>query len=360
MTVDIKTLRNEFSQIDMTPFMVTKVAGKKELKYIPWQAVIFVAQRLGHDVSYGLIGQDYVNADGITEHSLYLRDTYSKTGTVYVWVEVDDIRREGMLPILDDDNRPVIDPTTFQIDNAKQRCMVKIMAIDFMLGHQAYGDDTIISGLGIEYKPFTDLVGKPNKSKETSKVQEVVQEKKEEKVEEPKPKTKRGRPRKQAEAKLTEPSKLVELDTRPLSEVPPKIPEVFQDEPEIPQVEPAPQEVAPVQEPTPQEPEFVTEEKIKRLEDGTIQITIDDIKNRDVTDANGSVRFIRSGICPTCGKVMHQHTLGNVTRWVHAERYASGETKVCFGLGIGVDIPDNQPIVYVENIAPETNNDIPF
>jgi len=65
-----------------------------------------------------------------------------------------DVKRNMWLPVLNHQNKPIKDPNSFDVNNAKMRCLVKCLAM-FGLGHYIYAGEDLPEATGSLDSPET-------------------------------------------------------------------------------------------------------------------------------------------------------------------------------------------------------------
>jgi hypothetical protein len=115
----------------------SKTMDKGGLTYLPWnQAVTYM---MDHYPEYK------VKWHGTTDENNVTRDvTYYEGGTAMVncTVTIGDVKRECWLPVMDYRNKAIAHPSSRDISDAKQRCLVKCFAL-FGLGIYIYRGDAV-------------------------------------------------------------------------------------------------------------------------------------------------------------------------------------------------------------------------
>jgi hypothetical protein len=115
----------------------SKTMEKGGLTYLPWnQAVTYM---MDHYPEYT------VKWHGTTDENNVTRDvTYYEGGTAMVncSVTIGEVKRECWLPVMDYRNKAIAHPSSRDISDAKQRCLVKCFAL-FGLGIYIYRGDAV-------------------------------------------------------------------------------------------------------------------------------------------------------------------------------------------------------------------------
>ena len=115
----------------------SKTMDKGGLTYLPWnQAVTYMMK---HYPEYTVKWQ------GTTDENNVTRDvTYYEGGTAMVncSVTIGEVKRECWLPVMDYRNKAIAHPSSRDISDAKQRCLVKCFAL-FGLGIYIYRGDAV-------------------------------------------------------------------------------------------------------------------------------------------------------------------------------------------------------------------------
>jgi hypothetical protein len=118
----------------------SKTMEKGGLTYLPWnQAVTYM---MDHYPDYT------VKWHGTTDQNNVTRDiTYYEGGTAMVCcaVTIGEVKRECWLPVMDYRNKAIAHPSSRDISDAKQRCLVKCFAL-FGLGIYIYRGDAVPEG----------------------------------------------------------------------------------------------------------------------------------------------------------------------------------------------------------------------
>ena len=115
----------------------SKTMDKGGLTYLPWnQAVTYM---MDHYPEYT------VKWHGTTDENNVTRDvTYYEGGTAMVncSVTIGEVQRECWLPVMDYKNKAIAHPSSRDISDSKQRCLVKCFAL-FGLGIYIYRGDAV-------------------------------------------------------------------------------------------------------------------------------------------------------------------------------------------------------------------------
>ena len=132
-SLDAASIWKTLSKIDCTG----KTMEKGGLTYLPWnQAVTYM---MDHYPEYR------VQWHGTKDENSVTRDvTYYEGGTAMVncSVIIGDVERECWLPVMDYKNKAIAHPSSRDISDAKQRCLVKCFAL-FGLGIYIYRGDAV-------------------------------------------------------------------------------------------------------------------------------------------------------------------------------------------------------------------------
>ena len=132
-SLDAGSIWKALSKIDCTG----KTMDKGGLTYLPWnQAVTYM---MDHYPEY------MVKWHGTTDENNVTRDvTYYEGGTAMVncTVTIGEVKRECWLPVMDYRNKAIAHPSSRDISDAKQRCLVKCFAL-FGLGIYIYRGDAV-------------------------------------------------------------------------------------------------------------------------------------------------------------------------------------------------------------------------
>lgn len=104
-----------------------KVEKKGKLSYLSWAW------------AWAEIMKRYPNANYEFQQPVFFGD-----GSCEVWVSItiDDITRTMWLPVMDNRNNSVMNPSSRQISDARMRCLTKCLAM-FGLGHYIYAGEDI-------------------------------------------------------------------------------------------------------------------------------------------------------------------------------------------------------------------------
>ena len=146
----------------------SKTMDKGGLTYLPWnQAVTYM---MNHYPEYT------VKWHGTTDENNVTRDvTYYEGGTAMVncSVTIGEVKRECWLPVMDYKNKAIAHPSSRDISDSKQRCLVKCFAL-FGLGIYIYRGDAVPDvgdseeeSAAVEAPPKTKA--KPRKSRKAKK-----------------------------------------------------------------------------------------------------------------------------------------------------------------------------------------------
>ena len=132
-SLDAGSIWKALSKIDCSG----KTMEKGGLTYLPWnQAVTYMMDNY----------PDYtVKWHGTTDENNVTRDvTYYEGGTAMVncTVTIGEVKRECWLPVMDYKNKAIAHPSSRDISDAKQRCLVKCFAL-FGLGIYIYRGDAV-------------------------------------------------------------------------------------------------------------------------------------------------------------------------------------------------------------------------
>jgi len=125
---------------------VNKYTEKKgNLTYLSWANAVAEFIKVYPDFEYGYKSENGLSYFG-NEAQGYM---------VYTWVKAGGITREMWLPVMDNRNKSMMKPTTFNVNTALMRCLTKNLAM-FGLGLYIYaGEDLPTVPTGIN---CTDLI----------------------------------------------------------------------------------------------------------------------------------------------------------------------------------------------------------
>ena len=113
----------KLSKIDVSKH----IEKKGQLSYLSWAWAWGVLMEHYHDANYSF-GENEIHADGSV--------------TVHCSLTVEGITRAMWLPVMDNRNKSIQNPTSRDISDAKMRCLVKAIAI-FGLGHRLYTNEDL-------------------------------------------------------------------------------------------------------------------------------------------------------------------------------------------------------------------------
>jgi len=131
----------KLSRIDVS----NHVEKKGQLSYLSWAWAWGVLMEHYPDSNY-IFGDNEIHADGSV--------------TVHCWLEVEGIQRSMWLPVMDNRNKSVQNPTSRDISDAKMRCLVKAIAMHG-LGHYIYAGEDLPKAESIsedELKALSDMI----------------------------------------------------------------------------------------------------------------------------------------------------------------------------------------------------------
>ena len=132
-SLDAGSIWKALSKIDCND----KTMEKGGLTYLPWnQAVTYM---MDHYPDYT------VKWHGTTDENNVTRDvTYYEGGTAMVncTITIGEVKRECWLPVMDYKNKAIAHPSSRDISDSKQRCLVKCFAL-FGLGIYIYRGDAV-------------------------------------------------------------------------------------------------------------------------------------------------------------------------------------------------------------------------
>lgn len=119
------------SRIDCTDFIEKKGSGSYQLSYLSW----------AH--AWGTLMEWFPESDYAFDEPHTFPD-----GTQEVWVTVwvkqgENVSERRMwLPVMNHQNKPIINPNAFQVNTTRMRCLTKCLAL-FGLGHYIYAGEDI-------------------------------------------------------------------------------------------------------------------------------------------------------------------------------------------------------------------------
>ena len=132
-SLDAGSIWKALSKIDCSG----KTMEKGGLTYLPWnQAVTYMMDNYPEYM---------VKWHGTTDENNVTRDvTYYEGGTAMVncTVTIGEVKRECWLPVMDYKNKAIAHPSSRDISDSKQRCLVKCFAL-FGLGIYIYRGDAV-------------------------------------------------------------------------------------------------------------------------------------------------------------------------------------------------------------------------
>lgn len=157
-SLDAGSIWKALSKIDCTG----KTMEKGGLTYLPWnQAVTYM---MDHYPEYT------VRWHGTKDENDVTRDvTYYEGGTAMVncTVTIGEVKRECWLPVMDYKNKAIAHPSSRDISDAKQRCLVKCFAL-FGLGIYIYRGDAVPEDAVTSVTPVTPPKKKAKKKEQSS------------------------------------------------------------------------------------------------------------------------------------------------------------------------------------------------
>ena len=135
MADNFKQIWDQLSEIDVS----NHIEKKGKLSYLSWGWCFQIMMDNFPDFSFEF--QNFEHENGRYYDAMFYPNG---TSMVFVTVHIGDLSRSIWLPCLDHLNKPVQDPNSFDINNAKMRALVKCIAL-FGLGWSLYlGQDTPI------------------------------------------------------------------------------------------------------------------------------------------------------------------------------------------------------------------------
>lgn len=112
------------------------IEKKMNLSYLSWAWAWGVLMEHYPDAQFTF--QAFTDSDGIMRDAMFYPDG---SASVHVTVSIGDLARSMWLPVMDNRNNAISNPTSRQISDAKMRCLVKCIAI-LGLGHYIFaGED---------------------------------------------------------------------------------------------------------------------------------------------------------------------------------------------------------------------------
>ena len=135
MADNFKQIWDQLSEIDVS----NHIEKKGKLSYLSWGWCFQIMMDNFPDFSFEF--QTFEHENGRHYDAMFYPNN---TAMVFVTVHIGDLSRSIWLPCLDYRNKPIEDPNSFDINNAKMRALVKCIAL-FGLGWSLYlGQDTPI------------------------------------------------------------------------------------------------------------------------------------------------------------------------------------------------------------------------
>ena len=131
----------KLSKIDVSKH----IEKKGQLSYLSWAWAWGVLMEHYHDADYSF-GENEIHADGSV--------------TVHCSLTVEGITRDMWLPVMDNRNKSIQNPTSRDVSDAKMRCLVKTIAM-FGLGHYIYAGEDLPKADSIseeELKALSDII----------------------------------------------------------------------------------------------------------------------------------------------------------------------------------------------------------
>lgn len=130
---------SKLSKIDVSKH----VEKKGQLSYLSWAWAWGVLMEHYPDANYSF-GENEIHADGSV--------------TVHCSLTVDNIARAMWLPVMDNRNKSIQNPTSRDISDAKMRCLVKAIAMHG-LGHYIYAGEDLPRSESVGEDDIKILVG---------------------------------------------------------------------------------------------------------------------------------------------------------------------------------------------------------
>lgn len=124
------------SKVDVSEYTEELNKGKYSLTYLSWTHAVTLMMTKFPEFNYTFL-PDEIHQDGSV--------------TVRCVATIGHVRREMWLPVMDHKNAALINPNARAISDAKQRCLVKAIAI-FGLGLNVYAGEDLPIGESVEVK----------------------------------------------------------------------------------------------------------------------------------------------------------------------------------------------------------------
>lgn len=112
-------LWERFSKMDVSDYVEQGTKGGRKFSYLGWEAAwTLFRNECPHGRRWD--GEDILMEDGSVE--------------VEVWVQVGEAKGYARLAVMNQSFQGISNPTSRQVNDARQRCLVKALAINFGLG----------------------------------------------------------------------------------------------------------------------------------------------------------------------------------------------------------------------------------
>lgn len=118
----------------------SKTMEKGGLTYLPWNQAVTVL--MDHYPNYTVKWHTATDQNNVTRDCTYY---IGGTAMVCCVVTIGEVTRECWLPVMDYRNKAISDPSSRDVSDAKQRCLVKCFAL-FGLGIYIYRGDAVPEG----------------------------------------------------------------------------------------------------------------------------------------------------------------------------------------------------------------------
>jgi len=115
------------------------IEKKMNLSYLSWAWAYGTLMEHYADAQFTF--QAFADSDGIMRDAMFYPDG---SASVHVTVSIGNLSRSMWLPVMDNRNNAISNPTSRQISDAKMRCLVKCIAM-FGLGHYIFAGEDLPS-----------------------------------------------------------------------------------------------------------------------------------------------------------------------------------------------------------------------
>jgi len=115
------------------------IEKKMNLSYLSWAWAYGTLMEHHSDAQFTF--QAFADSDGIMRDAMFYPDG---SASVHVTVSIGNLSRSMWLPVMDNRNNAISNPTSRQISDAKMRCLVKCIAM-FGLGHYIFAGEDLPS-----------------------------------------------------------------------------------------------------------------------------------------------------------------------------------------------------------------------